>query len=182
MKKFIGLVVILCFIGVLSVYAQDEKAVESKNYEVVLQIIVANNSTEKSEIPQNLANIIKKLKSNYAYQNYSFAKTFIQRISGNSQIENKCILTENKKNPTFLDWAANLKTETNSFYFDSFRLGLRVPIESTSTIIYEQIGFANKGFRVKENLPTLVGSLLTPKTEGSSDEMLFVVLTIKPEN
>ena len=109
-------------------------------YEVVLQILIAsNNSSEKNVIPPALSNVVKKLKTLYAFSDYRLATTFLQRTS--NSLEYKSLLNDfgqigDKNAPVFSEWSLrNLRNSPNSngrstIQFESFRFGARIPILS----------------------------------------------------
>jgi hypothetical protein len=163
-------------------------------YEVILQILVAsNNASEKSALPPTLANVVKKLKTNYNFSDYRLAATFLQRTS--NSIEYKSLLNDFNQNtdksfPVFSEWALrnlrNLPTPNgrNTIQFETFKFGARVPIVSVIKdengknipgVNYEAIGITTLRFSLTENEPTIVGSLATSKP----DELMFLVLTVK---
>jgi hypothetical protein len=188
----------LLSLSAANVFAQtDNKPSPADScYEVVLQILVAsNNAGEKSPLPPSLANVVKKLKTNYSFSDYRLATTFLQRTS--NSIEYKSLLNDFNQNteksfPVFSEWSLrNLRgvpnsSGRNSIQFESFRFGARVPIvanvrdESGKTspagVVYESIGITTVRFSLSENEPTIIGSLATSKP----DELMFLVLTVKP--
>jgi len=164
-------------------------------YEVVLQILVAsNNASDKSSLPATLANVVKKLKTNYNFTDYRLAATFLQRTS--NSIEYKSLLNDFNQNtdrsfPVFSEWALRSLRKLpdsngrNTIQFETFKFGARVPIvsvvrdESGKTspgVNYEGIGITTGRLSLNENEPTIVGSLATSKP----DELMFLVLTVKP--
>jgi hypothetical protein len=183
MKKSVFVTGLFLIIGIVSIFAQTKEKTSTKSYEIVLQIVAANNTDVKDEIPKSLESVVKKIKSNYSYSNYRLAVNFIHRVSNNSKIESKSVLTELNKKSVFLDWGLYFKDESEQFYFDSFRCNINLPLElPNSSTIFEQISFANLGFRMGENSPTLIGNLFVSKTDSIPDEMFFFVLTVKPIN
>lgn len=193
-KFFIFAAVFLAALS--SVFAQtDEKNQVEPSYEVVLQVLVASNKPNTDKLPPSLANVAKKLKSEYSFSNYNLAATFLERISLNGGVEHKGLLNQlgqNQENDTyFSDWGLNgLRPASNSkgqpvIHFQHFRFGARVPIvvqiqkdakgDNNRIINYEQIGVGLSRFNVPENVPTVVGSLSTQKT----DEFVFLILTVK---
>jgi hypothetical protein len=192
---------IFLFLLVLSVtntFAQNETKQPQTDpcYEVILQILIAsNNSTDKTTVPPTLSSIVKKLKTLYAFSDYSLTTTFLQRTS--NSIEYKSLLNDfsqgqDKNTPVFSEWSLrNLRNLPNSngrntLQFEVFKFGARVPVtterakdESGKTIPivnYESVGIVTTRFSLNENEPTIVGSLATSKP----DEMMFLVLTVKP--
>lgn len=193
-KTFLFLLVL----SVTSVLAQSENRQPQADpcYEVVLQILVAsNNAGDKTALPPTLANVVKKLKTNYNFSDYRLTTTFLQRTS--SSIEYKSLLNDFNQNtdksfPVFSDWSLrNLRNlpgagGRNSIQFESFRFGARIPIAGTRMneengrtvpfVNYESIGITTSRLSLNENEPTVVGSLATSKP----DELMFLVLTVKP--
>ncbi|HEY8563834.1 MAG TPA: hypothetical protein VIL74_25870 [Pyrinomonadaceae bacterium] len=192
-KAFLFLLVL----SAANVFAQENRKEPQADpcYEVVLQILVAsNNAGEKTTLPAALSGVVKKLKTNYSFADYRLAATFLQRTS--NSIEYKSLLSDfaglkDNTAPVFSDWSLrnlrNLPTAAgrSTIQFESFRFGARIPIvasfrdESGKTapvVNYEAIGVTTTRFSLNENEPTVVGSLTTPKP----DELMFLVLTVKP--
>jgi hypothetical protein len=187
----------LCLLSSLNCFAQASKNQIEPSYEVVLQTLVASNSANnKTDVPQALSNVVKRLRTNYSYPSYRLTSTFLQRIANTGNIEFKTISSEAIPNQernlsTFFDWSLsglqslpNVKGQ-NSIQFQSFRFGQRVPLinsikdesgRTSSVVTYEQIGLTLQRFSLGENSPTVIGSLSTAK----SDELMFLVLTVKP--
>lgn len=164
-------------------------------YEVVLQVLVASNdAAEKNPVPQTLSNVVKKLKTLYAFSDYRLTTTYLQRTT--SYIEYKSALNESAPNmdktyPTFSEWSLKGLRNTpnpqgrNIIAFDSFRFGLRIPIpfaikeengKTTSSVNYENTGITTMRFSLNESEPTVIGSLAASKP----GEQMFLVLTVKP--
>lgn len=196
--KFCIFAVIFLF-GLTSVFAQtDEKNQIEPSYEVLLQVIVASNQPgAKSNLPPSLSGIAKKLKNEYTFANYNLAATFLERIAATGGVEHKGILNQlnqsQEKEIYFTDWGlSGLRTADGSgskklVQFQTFRFGARVPIvvqtikdekgDATRNIVnYEAIGVNVNRFNLPESVPTIIGSLATPKT----DEFIFLVLTVRP--
>ena len=162
-------------------------------YEIVLQLLTASNAaSDKSSAPAALAAVVKRLKTLYAFSDYRLTTTYLQRTS--SSIEYKSLMNDFGSNadnsaPTFSDWSLrNLRVLADSqgrktIQFDSFRFGARVPImvqsvadgKSSPVLNYEPIGISSSRFSLRENEPTIIGSLATAK----ADELTFLVLTVK---
>lgn len=191
---------VICLFGLTSIFAQtDEKNEKNQvepSYEVLLQVLVASNQPNNDKLPPSLSNVAKKLKSEYPFSNYKLAATFLERISVTGGVEHKGILNQlgqtQENDIYFTDWAlGGLRTAVNSkgqklVQFQNFRFGARVPIvvssvkdakgDNNRVINYEAIGINVNRFNLPENIPTIVGSLSTQKT----DEFVFLVLTVKP--
>jgi hypothetical protein len=188
---------LLVVCSVPGVFAQTETKPTPADpcYEVVLQIVVAsNNPAAKTSLPPSLANVVKKLKTVYAFSDYRLAATFLQRTAGS--VEYKSVLNainENQENgaPVFSEWALrNLRALPDSqgraaIQFEVFRFAARIPVTiqnspaetgKTSPVVnYESIGLTNTKIMLRENEPTVLGSLASSKP----DETLFLVLTVK---
>lgn len=168
-------------------FAQDNSKNE-QSYEVVLQILIASN-TGKNTIPAALSGVLKKLKTNYAFSDYRLAQTYVERTS--FAVEHKGMLSDIIQNqssatPVFSEWKlAGLRSAPdtrgqNSIQFQAFNFGARIPVvisnaKGETGVSYEAIGLSVARFSLSENVPTIIGSLSTSK----SDELMFLVLTVK---
>lgn len=181
---------IICLLSLTNTFAQTQTKPQAEtNYDVVLHILTAsNNQSDKSSVPSPLSNVIKKLKTVYSFANYRVDSTFLQRVANNGSIEFRGIdntpIQNQENNPqTFLDWSLlGLQSLPNAsgqnlIQVQNFRFGQRVPVRtSTGVFNYEQIGLTIQRFSMSENVPTIIGSLSTSK----SDELIILVLTVKP--
>ena len=192
--KFIFSVVaffVVCLFSATNFSAQTEtqQRQAEPSYEVVLHLLTASNiSSDKNSVPQSLSNVVKKLKTNYTFSNYRLASTYLGRIANTGNFEFKIVSNEASQNqenyvPVFSDWSLGtlrkLPNEKgqNSIEFQSFRFGQRVPVKTSAGVVnYEQIGLTMVKFSVPENVQTIVGSLSAAKP----DELMFLVLTVKP--
>lgn len=191
---------VFLFVLVLSaanVFAQtDNKQTQADPcYEVILQLLMASNSAgERAALPPTLSNTVKKLKTLYAFSDYRLTTTFLQRTT--SSVEYKSLLTEfnqitDKNYPAFSEWSLRgLRNIPNAqgrnvLQFEMFRFGMRIPIvrsganeggNAQSSVVYDSTGVTTTRFTVNENEPTVIGSLTTSKP----DELVFLVLTVKP--
>lgn len=189
--KFIILIATFFLAGLLSPaisFAQDSKDKNEPSYEVVLQILIASN-TGKSTTPATLSGVLKKLKTNYSFSDYRLAQTYVERTS--FAVEHKGMLSDIIQNqstatPVFSEWKlAGLRNAPdskgqNSIQFQAFNFGARIPVvisnaKGESGVSYEAIGLSVSRFSLSENVPTVIGSLSTSK----SDELMFLVLTVK---
>lgn len=192
---------IVCLLSLTSSsFAQSTTAKNQfePSYEVVLQTLIASNlSTNKSDVPQTLSGVVKKLKTDYAYPNFRLGSTFLQRVSNTGTVELKSVSNEPFANQdrnysvfseltlTNLQNFSDAKGQ-NSIQFQNLRFGQRIPIvistvkddsgKSNPVVNYEQIGLTLQRFNLSENTPTIVGSLSTTKP----DELMFLVLTVRP--
>lgn len=167
------------------------------SYEVVLQIVIASNgpAADGKAVPQTLSNVIKKLRASYSFSDYRLASAYLERVS--NTVQHKSMFGEygqnqSVTNPVFSDWSLDgLKSLPNArgqnvVQFQGFRFGARVPVITASpkdnegritpVVNYEAIGLTLNRLSLMENEPTIVGSLSTSK----SDELMFLVLTVKP--
>ncbi len=177
-------------------FAQTDKAQADVSYEVVLQILIASNTGDKTNLPPVLSGAVKRLKNDYAFSNYRLNATYLQRIANTGSVEFKTISNETAQNPNtyapvFMEWTigqlSNLPNDKgqNSIQLRNFRFGQRVPVimgssktengNSAPIINYEQIGITMQKLSLPENVPTIIGSLSTSK----ADELMFLILTVK---
>lgn len=166
------------------------------SYEVVLNVLTASNdSSDKTSVPQTLSNVVKKLKNSYSFSNYLLDSTYLGRIGSAGNFEYKGVSNRTNQNqetyaPIFSEWTLNnLRNSPDSqgknfIEFQNFRFGQRVPIILTnnaanvtsSAVNYEQIGLTMQNLSLPEGVPTVIGSLAASKP----DELMFLVLTVKP--
>lgn len=190
---------IVCFIGAVSISAQASAPVRQAepNYEAVLHVLSASNnaSADSAAAPQALSNVVRKLKSNYAFTNYRVTSTYFQRVANAGNMEFKGVSTEPNQDafaPVFVDWTLgqlqNLPDAKgqNSIQIQNFRFGQRVPVR-TSTVTdasgktnavvnYEYVGLSMQKIGLPLDTPIVIGNLHSSKP----GEMAFLVLTVKP--
>lgn len=197
--KFIFKVALILFaMGATNAFAQTDSKLTTAEpcYEVVLQLLTASNAaSDKNAVSPALASVVKRLKTLYAFSDYRLTTTFLQRTANN--VEYKSLISDfntnaDKNAPVFSDWSLrNLRAiqpdsqGRKTIQLDNFRFGARIPInvqtakdedgKSASVLNYESIGINNSRFSLRENEPTIIGSLATSKT----DELMFLILTIK---
>ncbi len=195
--KPLSLLVLVCLLTALSVVSAvaqaDDKSRAEPNYEVTLHVLVGSNDpSSKADIPANLGNVTRQLRSTFGFANYRVASTFLGRIGNNGNFEYKSTVDLQGRESgedalTFLDWSlANFRSVPNGFRAQAFRFGSRVPVRTAGTkddggkplyvINYESIGLTIANVGVPENIPTLLGTLSMPRTSG----MLFLVMTVTP--
>lgn len=190
---------VLClavFTTAANVSAQTETkppAAAEPTYEIVLQLLNASNAPSRNADAPALAALVKRLKTLYAFSDYRVTTTFLQRTSNSVEyksVTNDFSQSANQSAPAFSDWSLrSLRLVADAegrklIQFDSFRFGARIPItvqnlsdgKSLPVTSYEPIGISNTRFTVRENEPTVLGSLAT----SSADELTFLVLTVKP--
>lgn len=193
-KLFFSLV-FLCLAAAIAVSqtpAQtDEKSRTEPNFEITLHVLIgSNDASARNDLPANLANVSRQLRSTFSLSSLRVANTFLGRIGNNGSFEYKSTADLQGKESTedamtFLEWSVgNFRSVPNGFQAQSFRFGARVPVrtsvavgesgKSVQNIAYEGIGLNFGRIGVPENTPTLLGTLSLPRTSGT----LFVVLTI----
>jgi hypothetical protein len=196
----IAAVFVFCFAGTNVLFAQTEvrqtPPQAEPSFEVLLQILVASNDAgEKSPVPQALSGVVKKLRANYPFSSYNLASTYLQRVANTGILEFKSISSEPNQDayaPVISDWSLGQLRNVpnsqgaNSIQMASFRFGQRVPIKTAGTvnetgktnyvINYESVGLTMQKLSLPENVPTVVGSLTTSKP----NQIMFLVLTVKP--
>jgi len=191
---------LVCLLSLTTSFAQTPAGQQSEpNYEVILQVLIASNTAADKAVaaPQTLSNIVKKLRTNYSFSNYRLTSTYFQRGGSRGNISSSSISNEpNQNQDVYAPIFSNLSLSglqnmpgtngQNSISIQQFKFGQRVPIKTAdfkdgsgkpnSVVNYEQIGLTMDRFNLPANVPTVIGSLLTSKP----DEMMFLVLTIKP--
>ncbi len=182
------LTVVVCLLFVNTLFAQNEKRDEfQQSYEIKLQILSASNKTDaRSEVPNSLSAVVKKLRETYSYRNFNLAETYVERVTNNGKIDflgisNQLLANEEKKSPIFYEWVLNnLESVKNSggrefLQFDSLRFSARVPVTVGEATNYNSTGFTLVKFNLPENTPTLAGSFSMLQT----NEFVFIILTVK---
>ena len=192
-KKLLTSIFVLGFILFCSAVLNAQQ-IES-SYDLSLQLVIGSDeNSQRGELPAELSNISKELKTGFKFSDYRLGATFLGRISNNGSFDYRSIwnIVGQESSPqSFVEWSTtNMKAMPNStgkagFQAQSFRFGARVPIvtsgvkdeSNTTTQVYnyEQIGFTVSKIGLLENTPTLVGSLTLPGTRGT----IFLILTIR---
>jgi hypothetical protein len=160
------------------------KAIEP-SFDVVLQTVVASNETgSKSGVPQSLANVVKKLKTDFPFSAYYLSATYMQRVSNRGNFDSRSVSyasEPNKNLAVFSEWSiGGVESVTDEYRQESiqiqnFRFGQRLPIAtSNNAVAYEPVGL-NTRFSLAKNTPTIIGSVTT----SNPDELMFVILTVK---
>lgn len=172
----------------------DPKTQAEPNYEAVLYVLsAADQPGQGDSLPSSLTGVARQVRSDFGNTNLKLISTYLGRISTNGNLEYKIVSNAYAPEPqaaapSFLDWRlGGLRTMTNSagqnvHHFQVFRFGARVPVKIVSTvnnapgpINYETIGLTLERLGVREGVPTLVGTLNQPKTDGT----LFLVLAVR---
>ncbi|MEJ7862800.1 MAG: hypothetical protein WKF90_14310 [Pyrinomonadaceae bacterium] len=179
---------IFCLVNAVDSFAETENKPPQADpvYEVVFHTLVAsNNAGGKTDVPQTLSPVIKKLKNNFSFNNYRVTTTYLERVANTGSVEFKSVAKVSVPSapPIFSEWSLgglrnlqNSKGQT-SIHVQSFRFGQRVPIRTgindNSVINYENIGLTLNRFGLPLGEPTVIGSLST-----ANEELMFLVLTI----
>ena len=188
----------VCLLSLTTSFAQTPVRQQSESsYEVLLQVLIASNTTadKSTAVPQTLSSVVTKLRTNYSFSNYRLTSTYLQRIANRGNLEFKGVSNEPNQDiyaPIFSEFTLGQLTNSpdsngqNSISIQNFRFGRRVPIKtadykddsgkSNAVVNYESVGLAMQKLNLSLNTPTIIGNLSTSKT----DELMFIVLTIKP--
>ncbi len=193
MNKPIFVFFLLLVFGAISGSAQSSVRPANEPYELILQVIAADNSNSKSSIPPNLSETVRRLKTIYGFSDYRLAASMYVRAGG--ALEYKTVSPElagaNAGGaPAFADWSLRVLGRTaevqtpKSIEIEGFRFSVRIPVaipkadeKSDARFVYESIGITSARFSLRENVPTLVSSLAT----GKPGEMMFLVLTVRSD-
>jgi hypothetical protein len=195
----IAAVFLVCLTFSSNSFGQSQLKQIEPSFEVILQVLTASNGTgDKSvaaAVPQNLSNVIKKLKANYSFSNYRVSSTFFQRVANSGNLEFKGVSNEPNQDvyaPIFSEFTLGQLLALpdargqNSISIQSFRFGQRVPVKtanykdetgkSNAVLNYENVGLTMQKLALPLDTPTIIGNLSTSK----SDELIFLILTVKP--
>lgn len=185
---------ILFLISVVSVSGQADlpKPAEA-NYEAVLHVLISGGQ-QGDALPNSLGAVSREIKSEFASGNLRLINTYFGRLSSTGNLDYKGVSNAYAPeslpgSPTFLDWRlTDVRNVQNAvgqpaYRLQGFRFGARVPVKigslqdekGTAPINYEAIGLTVDRLSVRENVPTLIGTLTQPKTDGT----LFLVLTVR---
>jgi hypothetical protein len=176
MKKYILPFLLLLFTFTASAQTPNNEVQNEKCCEIIVQTIVGTtDTTEKSDLPQSLADIGNKLKSSFAFLSYRLSKTQVFRSA--EGFEQKDSFNESVTGTTSEEVALRgLKQTQTNFHFDYFKFSLL--LKTLKSI--NETAFTVKRFSIESNTPTLLGSVSLPKTDKTFEEAAFIVLTVKP--
>lgn len=180
---------------------RKEAARGEANYDVELHLLVTGEGAEgTTKIPQALDGVVRQLKSSLPSADYKLAVTFISRVSDGGSLEVKTVgglpfsaPQPNPLTPAFFQFSLNdvrLADDSQAgqvVNVRQFRLGLKVPIQTSATaaggdkpgqsfpvIQYEDTGISTQ-ISVREGEPTLVGTLNTSRP----GQLFALVITIR---
>ncbi|MGB7208291.1 MAG: hypothetical protein WBD27_06510 [Pyrinomonadaceae bacterium] len=181
-----------------SAFGQGEAKLQAEpNYDAILHVVASSSEPGPAEaLPQSLSSVSKQLRNDFGAANLKLLNTYVGRMTNSGSLEYKGVSNAYAPAPesdalTFLEWnltgLKNLQNAAgqNAFQFQTFRFGARVPIkvlnyrDETGKVPavynYESIGLTLSRMSVLENVPTLIGTLSRPRTNGT----LFLILTVK---
>ncbi len=160
--------------------------------EIVLQVLIAGGQSGDA-LPETLAGVAREIRSKFGSRDLRLINSYFGRSSNLGSLDyrgvSRSYTTESMPgSPTFLDWRiTGLRATQNSagqaaFQLQGLRFGARIPIsvgggpdgKPATQTTYESIGLTIDGLSVRDNVPTLIGTLSQPRTDG----MLFLVLTV----
>lgn len=192
-KLFLQLTILFAvFLGTASIASaqSDDKLRSEPNFEINLNVLIGSNDAGRADLPAGLAGVTKQLRSTFPYSSYRVASTFMGRVGNIGSFNYKSVADllgpQTDGDPaTFLEWSVgNIRVVENGYLAQSFRFGARVPVKtmittgepgkSTQVVNYEAIGLNFARVGVPENVPTLLGTLTLPRTNGT----LFLVMTV----
>jgi hypothetical protein len=187
--KIAVLVAATCLALSLAVAAQLPPTADT-NYDVTLQLVIGSNeSGAKNDLPADLGQLTKQIKSSFEFSGYRLASTFFGRIASNGNFDYNSVASIEGKDvsssvPTFLDWSLrdlHPAAGSKGLQAASFRFGARVPVvvgdssKGQQGVNYENLGVGLNRVGLNENTPTLIGTLHLPGTSGT----IFLVMTIR---
>lgn len=183
---FVIFAIFLCFAA--QTFAQETRDVKlaEPSYEVLLQVLVASNTSDNNQIPSSLSAVVRKLKDTFPFTNYRVTATYLSRVENGGNIENRGIIQETNASatPTFQNWLlSGLKRVTgaggqNLVQAGSFQFGTKFPIQMGQTVNYDDTGLKINRLNLAENSPTIIGTMNASKT----NELIVLVLTVRPSN
>ncbi|NOT47882.1 MAG: hypothetical protein HOP17_09070 [Acidobacteria bacterium] len=185
-------------ITTVSISAQAEQSrIAEPSYEAVLHVLAASGQAGPGEaVPPALSSVARQIKGEFGTSGLKVINTYFGRLSNTGNFEQKGVSSAyvqepEVSSPIFVEWnLVGLRTMQNAggqdvYQFQGFRFGARVPVRvatvaseggtKSPVFNYEVIGITLQKMNIRENTPTLLGTLTQGKTEGT----LFLVLTVK---
>ena len=167
------------------------------SHDVSLQLVIgSDDASQRGDLPSEISNVTKQLRSSFKFSNYRLASTFLGRISNTGNFEYKSVTNifgqeQSGAAQSFLEWSViNMKSMPTAkslpgLQTQAFRFGARVPVlvstpkddsgKSFPVYNYEQIGLTLSKVGLSENVPTLIGTLNLPGTSGT----IFLIMTVR---
>lgn len=161
------------------------------SYEITLQLLISSDAGQK--LPSNLNAVEKKLRTDFGQANYAVAMTLLNRVTEKGMLDTKGVSPfvqnqDNSKSFNFYDLNLyGLKSAGNEMLIDKLRFGLQIPLyiptlagegKTAAVVQYQNLGITAQPLSVSFNEPTIIGTLTTSRP----DELLVLVLTVKPDN
>lgn len=186
----------LLLTAAVSSYGQgDPSKAADPTHEAVLHVVAESGQGGAGEsVPQSLTAIARQLRSDFGASNLKLLNTYYGRLSNAGNLEYKGVSAAYAQEsqagaPSFMDWRlVGLRSSQNSagqavYQFQGFRFGARVPVrigvpqeeKGPAPINYESIGLTLDRVSIRENTPTLMGTLIQPKTDAT----VFLILTVR---
>lgn len=189
LKRFSVFVIFALFLSFnAQAFAQETKDVKlaEPSYEVLLQVLVASNASDGNQMPESLANVVKRLKTTFPFTDYRVTGTYLNRVENGGTIENRSLIQETSASPapTFQNWSLyGLKKVDgtggqNLVQVNTFQYGTKFPIQTGQTVSYDDTGLKIIRLNLVENTPTIIGTMNASKTNG----LIVLVLTVRPLN
>lgn len=193
-RLFTSLTFSLLFLtAFISISAQtDQSKPAEAAYEAVLYVLVSGGQGES--LPSSLGGLSREIRAEFGSANLRLINTYFGRLSSRGNLEYKGVSNAYAPeslpgSPSFLDWRlTDVRNVQNAagqpaYQLQGFRFGARVPVrigsfqdeKVSAAINYETIGLTVDRVSVRENIPTLIGTLNQPRTDGT----LFLVLTVR---
>ena len=197
-KRLLSLMVVsllLLTTAVLSYGQADPSKAAEPTHEAILHVLVESGQGGTGEsVPQPLTGIARQLRTDFGASSLRLINTYYGRLSNAGNLEYKGVSAAYSQEsqagaPSFMDWRlVGLRSSQNSagqavYQFQNFRFGARVPVRigvpkderDMAAINYESIGLTLDRVSIRENTPTLIGTLNQPKTDAT----VFLILTIR---
>ncbi len=159
------------------------------NLEFQLHVLAASRSgKEKSQIPNNLEEVVKELQSTLQYSNYRYVTTLFNRVQDGKDLEGQGTMDPIFNSPKgktgysyrFGDIRLGTDTAGNEMVqIGKLSFGLRLPVivekkDSGDVIDYRDSSIFT-GLSLREGEKVVVGAA----NVGSSDEAIILVLSVK---
>ncbi len=158
---------------------------------VELRVLIAStNQRASGKLPANLSTVSRQVNELVGQTDLRIAETHFGRIGHRGSMNykslaNVAVYPGDIDTPSIMDWnlqGVEIGLQGN-LTAKSFRFGARIPIRGASVgteanaprvVNYEDIGVSLGELTVSNGVPTLVGSLSLPNSEGK----MFLVLTL----
>jgi hypothetical protein len=198
-KRLLSLMVFSVFVLTTAIWsygqAEPSKAADP-THEAVLYVVAESGQggATGESVPQSLSGIARQLRTDFGASNLRLLNTYYGRLSNAGNLEYKGVSAAYAQESqagaaSFMDWRlVGLRSSQNStgqavYQLQGFRFGARVPVrigvptdeKGAAPINYEAIGLTLDRVSIRENTPTLMGTLIQPKTDAT----VFLILTVR---